>query len=129
LCALADRGMRVAVEAANQKDTAGPENDGNNRHYAAEVRRRPIITESTGRDASPVIARSSCDEAIQGPRDAAPGLLRCARNDGWELARLFLSVALERTGLAGANKLETVPGLIRPLGVRPNRLRKEDTYH
>ena len=34
-------------------------------------------------DASPVIARSSCDEAIQGPRDAAPGLLRCARNDGW----------------------------------------------
>jgi hypothetical protein len=29
-----------------------------------------------------VIARSSCDEAIQGPRDAAPGLLRFARNDG-----------------------------------------------
>ena len=29
-----------------------------------------------------VIARSACDEAIQGPRDAAPGLLRCARNDG-----------------------------------------------
>ena len=26
---------------------------------------------------------SSCDEAIQGPRDAAPGLLHCARNDGW----------------------------------------------
>jgi hypothetical protein len=42
---------------------------------------------------------------------------------------LFLGVALDRTGLAGANKLETVPGLIRPLGVRPNRLRKEDTYH
>jgi len=29
-----------------------------------------------------VIARSSCDEATQGPRDAAPGLLRSARNDG-----------------------------------------------
>src|SRR5271155_3686915 len=29
-----------------------------------------------------VIARSPCDEAIQGPRAAAPGLLRCARNDG-----------------------------------------------
>jgi hypothetical protein len=37
-------------------------------------RRRPIVTESTGRDASPVIAGSSCDEAIQGPRDAAPGI-------------------------------------------------------
>ena len=32
--------------------------------------------------AASVIARSSCDEATQGPRDAAPGLLRCARNDG-----------------------------------------------
>ena len=29
-----------------------------------------------------VIARSPCDEAIQGPRAVAPGLLRCARNDG-----------------------------------------------
>jgi hypothetical protein len=29
-----------------------------------------------------VIARSPCDEAIQGPRTVAPGLLRCARNDG-----------------------------------------------
>ena len=29
-----------------------------------------------------VIARSPCDEAIQGPRDAASGLLRFARNDG-----------------------------------------------
>src|ERR1700688_4078621 len=28
-----------------------------------------------------VIARSPCDEAIQGPRAVAPGLLRCARND------------------------------------------------
>jgi hypothetical protein len=30
-----------------------------------------------------VIARSPCDEATQGPRDAAPGLLRFARNDGF----------------------------------------------
>src|SRR5277367_6078696 len=45
------------------------------------VRRRQ--TNRRDGDASPVIARSSCDEAIQGPRDAAPGLLRCARNDGW----------------------------------------------
>jgi hypothetical protein len=29
-----------------------------------------------------VIARSPCDEAIQGPRAVTPGLLRCARNDG-----------------------------------------------
>ena len=29
-----------------------------------------------------VIARSPCDEAIQGPRAVAPGLLRRARNDG-----------------------------------------------
>jgi hypothetical protein len=66
--------MRVAVEAANQKGTAGPQNDGNNGRYAPEYR-------------------------------------------------------LDRTGLAGANKLKTLPALIRPLGVRPNRLRKEDTYH
>src|ERR1700735_2221246 len=29
-----------------------------------------------------VIARSPCDEAIQGARAVAPGLPRCARNDG-----------------------------------------------
>ena len=29
-----------------------------------------------------VIARSSRDEATQGPHDVAPGLLRVARNDG-----------------------------------------------
>jgi hypothetical protein len=29
-----------------------------------------------------VIARNPCDEAIQGPRAVAPGLLRFARNDG-----------------------------------------------
>jgi hypothetical protein len=34
------------------------------------------------KDALAVIARSPCDEAIQGPRTVAPGLLRCARNDG-----------------------------------------------
>src|SRR5271156_6285821 len=50
---------------------------------AKELRRRPIITKSIERETPPsVIARSSCDEAIQGPRDVAPGLLRFARNDG-----------------------------------------------
>jgi hypothetical protein len=29
----------------------------------------------------------------------------------------------------GRQQLKTVPALIRPLGVRPNRLRKGDTYH
>jgi hypothetical protein len=81
--------MRVAVEAANQKDSAGPQNDGNNGHYAAEYR----------------FARRGA-------------ILRVASGS-----------RLDRTGLAGANKLKTVPALIRPLGVRPNRLRKEDTYH
>ena len=35
-----------------------------------------------GSRARAVIARSPCDEAIQGLRAVAPGLLRCARNDG-----------------------------------------------
>src|SRR5271163_4523566 len=47
------------------------------------LRRRPIITESTGRRC---LSRH-CEELLRrsnpGPRDAAPGLLRCARNDGW----------------------------------------------
>ena len=33
-------------------------------------------------NAPSVIARSPCDEAIQGPTSATPGLLRFARNDG-----------------------------------------------
>src|ERR1700688_4788561 len=45
------------------------------------------------------------------------------------ILRLSTGSRLHRTGLAGANKPKTVPALIRPLGVRPNRLRKEDTYH
>src|ERR1700678_4290022 len=48
--------------------------------YAKETANNCRIDWTTG--APPVIARSSCDEATQGPRDAAPGLLRCARNDG-----------------------------------------------
>src|SRR5271163_3786078 len=50
--------------------------------------------------AASVIARSSCDEATQGPRDAAPGLLRCARNDGLELARSFLGARLQFSALS-----------------------------
>ena len=48
-------------------------------------RRSPEIRKSTRGTRTPpstVIARSPCDEAIQGPRAVAPGLLRCARNDG-----------------------------------------------
>ena len=45
------------------------------------------------------------------------------------ILRVATGSRLDRTGLAGANKPKTVPALIRPLGVRPNRLRKEDTYH
>src|ERR1700678_3185976 len=51
--------------------------------YAKETANNCRIDWTTG--APPVIARSSCDEATQGPRDAAPGLLRCARNDGGEV--------------------------------------------
>src|SRR5579863_6750133 len=46
--------------------------------------RSPEIRKSTRGTRTPpltVIARSPCDEAIQGPRAVAPGLLRCARND------------------------------------------------
>ena len=46
---------------------------------------RPKTRKSTWGTRTPlltVIARSPCDEAIQGPRAVAPGLLRCARNDG-----------------------------------------------
>ena len=49
------------------------------------IRRSPEIRKSTRGTRIPtltVIARSPCDEAIQGPRAVAPGLLRCARNDG-----------------------------------------------
>ena len=45
------------------------------------------------------------------------------------ILRVATGSRLDRTGLAGANKPKTVPALIRPLGVRPNRLQKEDTYH
>src|ERR1700734_398853 len=48
-------------------------------------RRSPEIRKSTRGTRTPpltVIARSPCDEAIQGPCAVAPGLLRCARNDG-----------------------------------------------
>ena len=51
----------------------------------SELMRSPEIRKSTWRTRTPpstVIARSPCDEAIQGPRAVAPGLLRCARNDG-----------------------------------------------
>src|ERR1700677_122731 len=37
-------------------------------------------------DASPVIARSSCDEAIPGPRDAAPGLLTWGFSRQWVIS-------------------------------------------
>src|SRR6202042_3307380 len=37
-----------------------------------------------------VIARSSCDEAIQGPRDVAPGLLRCANKKQTVTALILL---------------------------------------
>src|SRR5580658_10506760 len=49
------------------------------------LRRGPEIRKSTRGTRTPpltVIARSPCDEAIQRPRAVAPGLLRCARNDG-----------------------------------------------
>ena len=45
------------------------------------------------------------------------------------IPRVATGSRLDRTGLPGTNKPKTVPALIRPLGVRPSRLRKEDTYH
>jgi hypothetical protein len=47
------------------------------------------------RGAPAVIARSPCDEAIQGPRTVAPGLLRFARNDGVEVGSLISGLALQ----------------------------------
>ena len=49
------------------------------------IRRSPEIRKSNRGTRTPpltVIARSPCDEAIQGTRAVARGLLRCARNDG-----------------------------------------------
>ena len=68
-----------------------------------ELRRRPKLPNRLDGDASPVIARSSCDEAIQGPRDAAPGLLRCARNDGWGVGS-FISARRLSVQLSSASE-------------------------
>jgi hypothetical protein len=55
------------------------------RRRSNRLARSPEIRKSSWGTRTPpltVIARSPCDEAIQGPRAVAPGLLRCARNDG-----------------------------------------------
>src|SRR5271163_1285731 len=53
-------------------------------YFTAEPKHEAIVFGRRLRLSTPlaVIARSPCDEAIQGPRAVAPGLLRCARNDG-----------------------------------------------
>jgi hypothetical protein len=48
-------------------------------------------------EAPPVIARSPCDKAIQGPRNVAPGLLRCARNDGFGVGSIVSGRRLTST--------------------------------
>src|SRR6202044_1741563 len=69
---------------------------------SSTLRRSPEIRKSTRRTRTPpltVIARSPCDEAIQGPRAVAPGLLRCARNDGGVDATI-IGHRLNRAGAA-----------------------------
>ena len=46
-----------------------------------------------------VIARSPCDEAIQGPRAVAPGLLRFARNDGGVDAAIIGRLLIQGSGI------------------------------
>src|ERR1700728_3693635 len=89
------------------------------------LRRRPITTEPAGRLPSlrGALATKQSRGRVMRPLDCFAALAMTAGS--W----LVYCVALDRTGLAGANKLNTVPALIRPLGVRPNRLRKEDTCH
>src|SRR5271154_4008274 len=54
------------------------------------------------RGALSLIARSPCDEATQGPRDAAPGLLRCTRNDGLGVGSLHaVTIPLDRRPQVG----------------------------
>src|ERR1700723_1335282 len=99
------------------------------------LRRSPEIRKSTRGTRTPpltVIARSACDEAIQGPRAVAPGLLQCARNDGGVDAtiighRLSVSTRHHAAPEAGAlNKSVTTivsltRGVWRPIKTRAGK--------
>src|SRR5271170_8000188 len=62
--------LRDKAKPRNKKVDSGNANTTIDRHCEEPLRR------------SNAGARSPCDEAMQGPRAVAPGLLRCARNDG-----------------------------------------------
>src|SRR6202034_3730999 len=61
----------------------------------SDLSRRPIITVSIGREAPlPSLRGAIATKPTQGPRDAAPGCFAALAMTGWELARLFLGLAL-----------------------------------